>query len=72
VPRAARRDRALRPRPCGRILAPRGRQALDDAGDRVAQIEEHWSQIAGPERFASTCRTLQDLLDTLTRRTDGA
>jgi hypothetical protein len=45
---------------------PRGRQALADAGDRVAQIEQHWSQIVGPERFAATCRTLQELLDTLT------
>ena len=51
---------------------PRGRQALDDAGDRVAQIEEHWAQIAGPERFADTCRTLQELLDTLTGSNDGA
>jgi DNA-binding MarR family transcriptional regulator len=49
---------------------PRGRQALDDAGDRVAQIEEHWSQIVGPERFAGTCRTLQELLDALTGSID--
>jgi DNA-binding MarR family transcriptional regulator len=48
----------------------RGRHALDDAGDRVAQIEQHWSQILGPERFANTCHALQDLLDTLTRRND--
>jgi DNA-binding MarR family transcriptional regulator len=51
---------------------PRGGQALDAAGDRVAQIEEHWSQIVGPERFADTCRTLQDLLDTLNGSNDGA
>ena len=51
---------------------PRGRQALDDAGDRVAQIEEHWSQIVGPERFADTCRTLQELLNTLTASNDEA
>ena len=51
---------------------PRGRQALDDAGDRVAQIEEHWSQIVGPERFADTCRTLQDLLDALNGSNDAA
>jgi len=50
----------------------RGRQALDDAGDRVAQIEEHWSHLAGPVRFAEACRTLQDLLDTLTGSDDGA
>ena len=50
---------------------PRGRQALDDAGDRVAQIEEHWAQIAGPARFADTCSTLQELLDALTSSNDG-
>ncbi|HEX7993035.1 MAG TPA: MarR family transcriptional regulator [Streptosporangiaceae bacterium] len=50
----------------------RGRQALDDAGDRVAQIEERWSQIVGSERFADTCRTLQELLDTLTAGNDEA
>jgi DNA-binding MarR family transcriptional regulator len=50
---------------------PRGRQALDDAGDQVAQLEQRWAHIAGPQRFADTCRTLQDLLDTLTSNTDG-
>lgn len=44
----------------------RGRQALDDAGDRVAQIEQHWAQLLGPARFADTCRALQQLLDKLT------
>ncbi len=43
----------------------RGRQAPDAAGDRVAEIKQRWSQIAGPARFADTCRTLQDLLDRL-------
>jgi DNA-binding MarR family transcriptional regulator len=43
----------------------RGRQALDDAGDRVAQIEQHWAQLLGPDRFADTCRALQELLDKL-------
>jgi DNA-binding MarR family transcriptional regulator len=46
----------------------RGRQALDDACDRVAEIEEHWAQTIGPKRFAEACRTLQDLLDKLTDR----
>jgi DNA-binding MarR family transcriptional regulator len=50
---------------------PQGRQAFDDAGDRVAQIEAQWAQIAGPQRFADTCRTLQELLDTLTSGNDG-
>ncbi len=44
----------------------RGRQALDDAGDRVAQIEQHWAQLLGPARFADTCHALQELLDKLT------
>ena len=43
----------------------RGRAALDDAGHRVAEIEQHWSQIVGAARFAGTCRTLQELLDAL-------
>lgn len=51
---------------------PRGRQALEDAGDRVAQIEQQWAQIVGPERFADTCRTLQELLDALTSSDDRA
>jgi DNA-binding MarR family transcriptional regulator len=50
----------------------RGRRALDDAGDLVAQIEERWAQIAGPQRFADACRTLQELLDALTSSNDGA
>jgi DNA-binding MarR family transcriptional regulator len=46
----------------------RGRAALEDAGDRVAEIEHHWAQIAGQARFDAACRTLQDLLDALTGR----
>lgn len=45
----------------------RGRQALDDAGDQVARIEQRWSEFVGPERFETTCRTLQELLDALGR-----
>jgi len=44
----------------------RGRQALDDAGDRVAEIEQRWAQVIGSARFANTCRALQQLLDELT------
>lgn len=43
----------------------RGRRALDDAGNRVAEIEQHWADIAGRDTFDSTCRILQDLLDSL-------
>ena len=47
----------------------RGRQALDDAGDRVAEIEEHWRELLSPGRFDAMCRTMQDLLDRLTSAT---
>jgi DNA-binding MarR family transcriptional regulator len=47
---------------------PRGLRALADAGDRVAEIEEHWAQIAGWKRFDAACRTLQDLVDALPER----
>jgi len=50
---------------------PRGRQALDDAGDRVAEIEHHWSMLVGRMRFDHACRTLQDLIDQLNREHDG-
>ncbi|MFJ4844555.1 MULTISPECIES: MarR family winged helix-turn-helix transcriptional regulator [unclassified Streptomyces] len=49
----------------------RGRQALDDAGGRVAEIEQRWSAAVGPEHFAAACRTLQHLLDALTGTQDG-
>jgi DNA-binding MarR family transcriptional regulator len=51
---------------------PRGRRALDDAGNRVAEIEQHWAEIVGAARFADACRTFQDLLDELHRETDNA
>ena len=38
----------------------RGRAALDDACHRVAEIEQHWSQIVGAARFAGTCRTCRN------------
>lgn len=43
----------------------RGRQALRDAGTRVAEIERHWAELVGPDRFAAACRTLQEVLDGL-------
>jgi DNA-binding MarR family transcriptional regulator len=43
----------------------RGLRALEDAGDRVAEIEEHWAQIVEPTRFDAACRTMQHLLDAL-------
>jgi DNA-binding MarR family transcriptional regulator len=41
-----------------------GRAALA-AGDCVAEIEEHWASLIGRDRFAGTCRAMQDLLDAL-------
>jgi len=49
----------------------RGRQALDDAGDKVAEIEEHWRELLSPGRFDAMCRTMQDLLGQLTSTTAG-
>lgn len=45
------------------FLTVRGRQALDDAGDRVAEIEQQWAAIVGTRRFTDACRTLQDLIE---------
>jgi len=51
-----------------RLIYPtsRGRQLLDDAGDRVAEIEQHWAEVVGREEFERTCRVLARLLGTLT------
>jgi len=45
---------------------PRGRQLLSDAGDRVAEIEQHWADVVGREEFERTCQVLARLLGTLT------
>jgi DNA-binding MarR family transcriptional regulator len=46
-------------------LTPRGRALLGDAGDRVAEIERRWSDVAGAPDFAKMCATMQRLLDEL-------
>ncbi|MDR2988521.1 MAG: MarR family transcriptional regulator [Nocardiopsaceae bacterium] len=43
----------------------RGGQALDDAADRVAEIEQHWRDLAGSSTFDTMCQTMQYLLDAL-------
>jgi DNA-binding MarR family transcriptional regulator len=43
----------------------RGRRALDAAGDRVAEIEQHWSEIVGQQEFSTACETLHVLLEAL-------
>ncbi len=50
-----------------RLIYPtaRGRQLLSDAGDRVAEIEQHWASVVGPEEFERTCRVLARLVSTL-------
>ena len=50
-----------------RLIHPtaRGRQALADAGDRVAEIEQRWADVVGPVEFERALRTLARLLDTL-------
>ena len=47
----------------------RGRQALHDAGNRVAHIEQHWSDLVGESRFAEACSTMQAILDELGNET---
>jgi DNA-binding MarR family transcriptional regulator len=42
-----------------------GQSALAAAGDRVAEIEEHWAALIGRDTFAGACRAMQDLLDAL-------
>jgi DNA-binding MarR family transcriptional regulator len=46
-------------------LTKRGRQAMADAGDRVADIERRWSKQVGAQDFARMCQTMQRLLDQL-------
>lgn len=50
-----------------KLIVPtaRGRQALRDARDRVAEIEQHWSTLVGRDRYSTSCLTLQDLFDAL-------
>jgi len=50
-----------------KLIVPtrRGQAALAAAGDRVAEIEAHWANLIGDDRFADTCRAMQDLLDAL-------
>jgi DNA-binding MarR family transcriptional regulator len=43
----------------------RGRHALDDAGDRVAEIEQTWARLGGDTDFQRACHTLQRVLDRL-------
>ena len=44
-------------------LTERGRALMAHAGDRVATIEQQWSNIVGTQSFDQMCATLQRLLD---------
>ena len=44
----------------------RGRHLLQDAGNRVAVIEERWGGIVGEKAFSDACYVLQRLLTGLT------
>jgi DNA-binding MarR family transcriptional regulator len=46
-------------------LTTRGHALLADAGDRVADLERRWSDVAGAHDFAQMCATMQRLLDDL-------
>ena len=47
------------------VPTARGRQALQDAAVRVAEIEHHWGGIVGHDRFDDACSVLSSLLDEL-------
>ena len=49
----------------------RGRAALNDAGDRVAEIERQWAELLGAARFQRTCQSLQTLLNEIERAGSG-
>ncbi|MGZ8812915.1 MAG: MarR family winged helix-turn-helix transcriptional regulator [Mycobacterium sp.] len=46
-------------------LTKRGQSLMSEAGGRVADIEQRWSQIVGGRNFAQMTRTMQRLLDEL-------
>ncbi len=46
-------------------LAPRGRDAMSAAGQRVVDIEQRWSKLVGAKDFERMCSTMQRLLDGL-------
>jgi DNA-binding MarR family transcriptional regulator len=46
-------------------LTKRGRDLMATAGDRVAAIEQRWSEAVGAKDFDQMCRSMQRLLDQL-------
>lgn len=55
-----------------KLIVPtaRGRQALDAATVRVAEIEDHWGRVVGHKRFNDACYVLDDLLKQLDSQHD--
>lgn len=47
------------------VLTERGEKLMRDAGERVAEIQVHWANIVGAERFRAACAVMQELLDAL-------
>jgi DNA-binding MarR family transcriptional regulator len=43
----------------------RGRKALDDAGNRVALIEQQWAELIGAKKFDRACYALNQLIVTI-------
>jgi DNA-binding MarR family transcriptional regulator len=46
---------------------PRGRSALNDAGNRIAEIERLWAELIGSARFDETAQGMQALLAEIER-----
>jgi DNA-binding MarR family transcriptional regulator len=46
-------------------LTKRGRDAMAEAGNRVADVERRWATALGAKEFERMCRTMQRLLDEL-------
>ena len=57
-----------------KLIVPtdRGHEALDAAGVRVAEIEEHWGSLIGHDRFDDACCLLNELLTKLTSARENA
>jgi DNA-binding MarR family transcriptional regulator len=55
-----------------KLIVPttRGREALNAAGVRVAEIEEHWGSLVGHKRFDDACYLLNELLAKLSSEVD--
>ena len=55
-----------------KLIVPtqRGHQALAAAGVRVAEIEQHWGNLVGVDRFNDVCYVLDGLLKQLEAQRD--